>query len=195
VLRTTERRILDLGAGSGWLSSRCASMGHLVVAVDRFDDATDLHAMRRHHGPPFMAVEADFEALPFAPMQFDVAVFNASLHYTADAEGALAEAARMLLPGGVLVVMDSPMFHSKADGEQMVAAQLASLAATYDIAAVIRPGTGYLTFAGLEQAARRLGRRCEFEPSRGPLGWRLRRALAPLRLRRAPAAFGLWLAQ
>ena len=54
---------------------------------------------------------------------------------------------------------------------------------------------GYLTFDGLDRAAERLGRRTCFVPSRGPLAWRARRTLARLRLGRAPAAFGVWVAQ
>jgi ubiquinone/menaquinone biosynthesis C-methylase UbiE len=195
VLSTSRRRILDLGAGSGWLSSRCASMNHHVVAVDRFDDESDARAMRNHDGPPFVVVQADFDALPFEPFQFDVAVFNASLHYAEDPDRTLARAEQMLSPGGLLVVMDSPMFRETADGEAMVASQLAQFSATSSISNVIRPGAGYLTFDGLDRAARRLGRSPQFVPSRGPFAWRMRRRLAPFRLGRAPASFGVWVAE
>jgi hypothetical protein len=60
---------------------------------------------------------------------------------------------------------------------------------------VIRPGVGFLTFADLDRVATDLGLRARFFPSRGPVGWRLRRHLARFRLRRAPAAFGVWVAQ
>jgi SAM-dependent methyltransferase len=188
-------RVLDLGAGSGWMSSRLAALGYSVVALDRFDDETDRDAMWRHVGPPFVTVRADFHALPFEPAQFDVVVFNASLHHAPEPERALAGAARMLGRGGVLAVMDSPMFESAADGEAMVVSQLARLAATHGIAAPVRSGIGYLSFETLANAAERLGLRACFIPSRGPLTWRVRRQLAPLRLRRAPAAFGLWIAR
>jgi len=140
-------------------------------------------------------VRADYNALPFEPDQFDLVVFNASLHYSADPDETLAGAARMLSPRGVLVVMDSPMFCSTADGEQMVSAQLSAITATHGIVGSARPGVGYLTFERLDRVAERLALRSRFIPSRGPLGWRMRRSLAPLRLRRAPAAFGLWVAR
>jgi hypothetical protein len=60
---------------------------------------------------------------------------------------------------------------------------------------VVPQGSGYLTFARLAAFAEQLQLRPEFLPSRGPLRWRLRRHLARVRLRRAPAAFGLWVAQ
>jgi hypothetical protein len=56
-------------------------------------------------------------------------------------------------------------------------------------------GIGYLTFATLAAIAERLQLQPEFVPSRGSLSWRLRRGLARVRLRRAPAAFGLWVAR
>jgi hypothetical protein len=52
-----------------------------------------------------------------------------------------------------------------------------------------------LTFDLLTRAASALGLRAEFFPSRGPLGWRVRRELGRIRLGRAPAAFGVWVAR
>jgi hypothetical protein len=59
----------------------------------------------------------------------------------------------------------------------------------------LRPGAGFLTFAALDRAASALGMEGRFFPSRGPLRWRLRREIGRLRLGRAPAAFGVWVAQ
>jgi SAM-dependent methyltransferase len=195
VLRQANRRVLDLGAGCGWLAARLAALGHDVVALDRWDDETDMAILRRHESAPFLCVQADFGALPFAPGQFDVVVFNASLHYTAGPVDALRSAARVLADGGTLVVMDSPMFACARDGEAMVSSQEATMAIACGLPQVVRPGVGYLTFDGLDRAAERLGRRTCFVPSRGPLAWRARRTLARLRLGRAPAAFGVWVAQ
>src|SRR5262245_9466196 len=41
VLGPRPRRVLDLGAGSGWLSARLAGQAHQVVALDRLDDEGD----------------------------------------------------------------------------------------------------------------------------------------------------------
>jgi SAM-dependent methyltransferase len=195
VLEPRPLRVLDLGAGSGWLAARLAGRGHDVVALDRLDDEADGAFLGRQSQRPFVAVQGDFEALPFEPGQFDVVVFNASLHYARDPEETLGRAARMLTPGGVLVVMDSPTFDRDADGESMVAAQMAALLDAHDLGELVRPGIGYLTFHGLRQAADRLRRQDRFFPSRGPVAWRLRRPLARRRLGRPPAAFGVWVAR
>ena len=195
VLDRGPRRVLDLGAGCGWLASRLAGRGHAVAALDRLDDEADGAWLGRQGEPPFVAVQGDFDAPPFEPGQFDVVVFNAALHYARDPDKTLGLAARMLNRGGALVVMDSPTFDRDADGESMVAAQMAALGSAHHLSDAVRPGLGYLTFDGLRRTADRLSRQASFFPSRGPLAWRLRRPLARRRLRRDPAAFGVWVAR
>lgn len=188
-------RVLDLGAGSGWLSHRLAAFGHRVVAVDQLDDDADGLGACRHYPVPIAVVQADFDALPFAAHQFDLVVFGGALHYSRDPAETLAHAHRMLADGGVLAVMDSPMFAREEDGAGMVSDQLHALKETCGLDEVIRPGLGYLTYAALERAGAAVGLRGRFIPSSGPIGWRLRRMLAHSRLGRAPAAFGVWVAR
>jgi SAM-dependent methyltransferase len=187
--------VLDLGAGSGWLSHRLSALGHRAVAVDALDDELDGLGAARFYETEFAAVQADFDALPFAPGQFDLVVFNGSLHYAPDMAVTLERAHRMLAPGGALVVMDSPMFGADGDGSRMVSDALRRFASVCGIGDAVQQGIGYLTFATLAGIAERLNLRPQFVPSRGPLTWRLRRRLARVRLRRAPAAFGLWVAR
>jgi len=177
-------RVLDLGAGCGWLSHRLAELGHRVVSLDVLDDEADGLGAVRHYAVRFPAVQADFDRLPFGPEQFDVVVFNGSLHYAADVAETLRRARRVLAAGGVLVVMDSPMFASVRDGDAMMERRGDAL-----------HGAGYLTHAGLAAIASTLGLTAAFVRSHGPLGWRLRRQLSRVRLGRAPAAFGLWVAR
>lgn len=188
-------RILDVGAGTAWLSNRLAMLGQRVVAVDAMDDEADGLGACRHYGAPMLAVQADFDALPFAPKQFDLVVFNGSLHYAPDPAATLARARRMLSQDGVLAVMDSPMFHRDRDGDAMVSDKHRGFQADLGIPDVVRPGVGYLTFARLGAIAESLNLNARFVPTRGPLPWRLRRRMAWVRLRRAPAAFGLWMAR
>ena len=188
-------KVLDLGAGSGWLSHRLAADGHCPVAVDRLDDEADGLGACRHYPVPFAAVQADFDALPFESSQFDLVVFDGSLHYASDPAATLTEATRMLTPGGAIAVMDSPMFASDCDGQAMVAEQLHRMEIEHGIPKAVQPGRGFLTFDMLEAAGRRLGLRARFFQSRGPLAWRLGRQVARITLRRAPAAFGVWVAQ
>lgn len=187
-------RVLDLGAGCGWLSHRLATLGHHVVAVDRLDDEADGLGACRYYDVPLTAVQADFDHLPFAPGQFDLAVFEGTLHYAPDPRATLEETRRVLTSGGTIVVMDSPVFAREADGQAMVASLLGGIAETHGAPAV-RPGVGFVTYRGMDEAFASLGLRSRFHRSHGSLGWRLRRQIGRIRLGRAPAAFGVWIAK
>ena len=114
--RRAPIQVLDVGAGSGWLSHRLAALGHRAVAVDAIADDVDGLGATRHYAVDLTVVQADFDALPFASCQFDLVVFNGSLHYAADPAATLERTQGLLAPGGALVVMDSPMFRADADG-------------------------------------------------------------------------------
>lgn len=187
--------VLDLGAGSGWLSHRVSSLGHSPVAVDWLDDDADGLGAWKFYDRRFLCVEAEFDRLPFPPRQFDIVVFNGSLHYAAAVEATLRLAADQLAPGGSLVVMDSPMFTRARDGEAMVAEKHRRFRTIYGMSAIVRPGAGYVTFGELEGVARDLGLRTRFAPSRAGLAWPLKRWVAGLKIGRQPAAFGLWVAR
>ena len=92
-------------------------------------------------------------------------------------------------------MMDSPMFRRERDGAAMVDEKDRHFRHELAISDVVRPGVGYLTFARLGAIAKSLDLQAQFVPTRGPLPWRLRRQLSRVRLRRAPAAFGLWMAR
>jgi SAM-dependent methyltransferase len=188
-------QVLDVGAGSGWLAHRLASFGHRTVALDWLDDEADGLGVCQYYPVPLAAVQADFDALPLEASQFEVVVLNGSLHYSHDPAATLREAKRTLVHGGTLVVMDSPMFTREGDGRAMVDAQRDAMRIDHHVAEVVQTGIGFLTYESLNGAAIALGLRARFFPSRGPIAWRLRRQMARLRLSRAPAAFGVWVAQ
>jgi hypothetical protein len=91
--------------------------------------------------------------------------------------------------------MDSPMFRADRDGRAMLEDTVRRFVLDCGITDVVRPGIGYLTYAMLDVIAGKLDLEPQFFASRGPLSWRVRRSVARVRLRRAPAAFGLWVAR
>ena len=186
--------VLDLGAGCGWLSHRLTRLGCRTVAVDLLADDQDGLGAGHYYEIRFPCVQADFDALPFAPAQFDFVVFNASLHYSADVLGTLDHASRMLNAGGVIVVIDSPTFARDEDGRRMRTRLRNRLRDDYGVTTPIEPGEGFLTFDRLAAWARSSGRSFQFFSS---LEWRsqFRDAAQFLRGRgRRPARFGVWIA-
>lgn len=95
------RRILEIGAGAGQGTRYLAGMGARAVATDL--SCGMLAAGRDLAGPAPPALACDARALPFADSCFDAVVTSyGALPFVADADAVLAEAARVLVPGGRL---------------------------------------------------------------------------------------------
>jgi SAM-dependent methyltransferase len=191
--------ILDLGAGNGWLSYRLARLGHRTTALDARDDDVDgLGAAReflRREPGIFSCVAAQFEDIPLPDTSFDIAVFNASLHYARDLRHVLAEAQRVVRPGGALAIMDSPFYARDADGAAMVAEKRARGEVLFGTrsAILLEPEfIEYLTPKRLGDATPELTWRRH--RVRYPLWYELRPLSAWLRQRRPPSRFDLWTA-
>ena len=149
--------LVDVGAGNCWLSARMAAQGWSVLATDVNSDSIDgLEACRRYD-EDFCAAQVGMEALPLATGTADLVVFNSSLHYASCVGETLAEAVRVLNPGGALVVMDSPVFTDQGSGEQMVAETATRLARELGVPAAPLAGPGFIAEADLACAISTLG--------------------------------------
>ena len=120
-------RILEVGAGNGWFSWRMAQAGHYVLATDiSLDEEDGLGAVSRYarpgvtHGDRLTRARAEMEDLPLEDAQFDLVVANGSLHYAGRIRDAVSEAHRVLRPGGVFLVLDSPVYDESGPGLEMV---------------------------------------------------------------------------
>jgi len=184
-------RLLDLGAGNGWLSNRLAGRGHAVVAVDVLDNDFDGLGCACYYESTFAMVQAEFDCLPFTDRSADLVIFNASLHYAPDMAASLAQARRVLDAGGFIVVMDTPVYHNGESGAAMVRERQARFVEQYGFPSDALPSQNYLTYAGLDGLAANLGLRCRLLTPAYPLGWRLSPLTARLLGRREPANFHL----
>ena len=192
--------LLDLGAGNGWLCYRVATSGHRATALDIRDDEVDgLGAAADYLGdgaPAFQRVKASFDMLPFDDGCFDVVLFNASLHYATDLASALAEASRVMAPGGVVVVLDSPFYRRDQDGRDMVAEKLANGHSRFGTSADVLLGQSfieYLTRERIAAAAPALSwtrHRVTY-----PLWYEMRPLVAWLKGHRRPSRFDVWTAR
>jgi ArsR family transcriptional regulator len=96
----------DLGCGTGETSVALAPFVHHVIAIDA--SAAMLQAARKRL-QPFDNVElrrGDLEALPIDDARLDAATLMLVLHYVPEPERALAEVARVLKPGGRVILVD-----------------------------------------------------------------------------------------
>lgn len=97
-----DERLLDVGCGSGWLAARCQAAGGSVWALDLARLGV-VAARRRFPGIAHFQV-ADVYHLPYAPACFDAAVLSEVVEHLEDMGAALAQVARVLRPGGRLLV-------------------------------------------------------------------------------------------
>ncbi|HEU4733524.1 MAG TPA: bifunctional 2-polyprenyl-6-hydroxyphenol methylase/3-demethylubiquinol 3-O-methyltransferase UbiG [Kofleriaceae bacterium] len=95
-------RVLDLGCGGGFLANYLAERGHDVVGID--STAENLTIARAHDRTGRVRYEVgDACALRFPPASFDVVCALDLLEHVEDPERVIAEAGRVLAPGGLFV--------------------------------------------------------------------------------------------
>lgn len=92
-------KVLEVGCGGGWLSSRLAQ-DHDVVATDIA--LLGSYVSLSHDG--FLAAEADATALPFADRSFPTVVCTHTLEHVTDFQAALSELRRVCAGRLVVVV-------------------------------------------------------------------------------------------
>lgn len=92
-------RILDVGCGTGQLTSEIAKSGAEVVGVDQ---SVEMIAAARENYPELQFETADIATIQYSE-EFDAVFSNAALHWVRNQEAALTAIARALKPGGRLV--------------------------------------------------------------------------------------------
>ena len=100
------QRLLDLGTGTGMLARTFAKAGARVSGIDVSPGQVDV-AIQAAAGE---GLSIDFrvaaaESTPFPPRSFDAITANQCWHFV-DSARALAEARRVIVPGGLLAVSD-----------------------------------------------------------------------------------------
>lgn len=161
-LGVRQGRVLDIGAGPGWIPIRLArlSPGMELLGVDSSEAMLAVAAKNARRAGLADVVRfeaADAKALAYPDDSFDLVLSHQTLHHLERPEQMLAEAARVLRPGGALLIRD-----------------------------VVRPPAGWLVkwYARVFGAGYDAEQRRMFEDS-------LRAALTPQELARAARRVGL----
>jgi ubiquinone/menaquinone biosynthesis C-methylase UbiE len=107
LLADARGRTIDIGAGTGVNAELFpGSVEELVLAEPDQYMLKKLRAKLPLEGPSISAIQAPAERLPFEDDSFDTAVFTLVLCTVPDPAAALAEAARVLRPGGQLLFVE-----------------------------------------------------------------------------------------
>jgi ArsR family transcriptional regulator len=100
--------VADLGCGEGYLTIETARWARRVVAVDRsaaaLAHARAMAARRRVKNITWK--RGDLERLPLRAASVDIAILSQALHHAERPDVALAEAFRILRPGGRVLILD-----------------------------------------------------------------------------------------
>jgi ubiquinone/menaquinone biosynthesis C-methylase UbiE len=100
-----NKTLLDVGCGDGALASELARHGAIVTGLDA-DPAMIAAAQKRSdiEAAQLLLIEGQAETLPLHSGAFDYTLAVTTLCFVQDAGGAIAEMARVLKPGGRLVI-------------------------------------------------------------------------------------------
>lgn len=112
-------RVGDLGCGTGQFAALVAPYVARVVAVD---GSAEMLAAARARLAPCANVDVrrgTLEALPVEDAQLDIAVLALVLHHVPDPGRVLMEAARVLAPGGRLLIVDM-LPHDRSEYQQQM---------------------------------------------------------------------------
>ncbi len=115
-------RLLDIGTGTGQLLELLSSRVDFALGIDASKAMLALARSRlAKPGMGHCTVRlADMYSLPLPDGGFDIAVLQMVLHHAEDPQVAVNEAARVLRPGGMLVIVDLGA-HDRADIAQRYA--------------------------------------------------------------------------
>src|SRR5882724_538063 len=113
--------VADLGCGEGYLTMEAARWASRVFAVDRSDAVlTRAKALaRRRRVSNVIWKKGELEKLPIRNAAVDIAMLSQALHHAHDPARAVAEAARITVPGGRVLLLDL-----RAHDEEWVRAKL-----------------------------------------------------------------------
>jgi ubiquinone/menaquinone biosynthesis C-methylase UbiE len=98
--------VADVGTGTGFLAEAALDAGAQVIGIDNSDGML-AEVSNRFTGRRFEARRGDTDALPIENGAVDAVVANMVLHHAPDPQAAIREMARVLKPGGRLVITDA----------------------------------------------------------------------------------------
>ena len=96
----------DLGCGTGQLTETIAPYVHRVIAVDASSEMLDAARARVAERTNVDVRQGELESLPIKAGELDAVMMSLVLHYSPDPARALAEVARVLQPGGRVLIVD-----------------------------------------------------------------------------------------
>jgi len=188
---SSQLKVLDLGAGVGWLSHRLHELGHSPCAVDVSVDELDGLGAASVYPGDWPRLQAAFDLLPLADQQADMLIYNASFHYSSDYDTTLKEALRVLKPEGCVVILDTPLYRHDHSGVQMKAERHDYFEKKYGFRSDALASIDYLTWDKLRQLGVDHGLDWSVSIPWYGWQWKLRPLRAFIKRQREPSTFAI----
>jgi ubiquinone/menaquinone biosynthesis C-methylase UbiE len=136
--------LLDVGSGPGYVSAAATERGAIATGIDF---SREMVAIAKKMFPPIEFREGDAQNLPFADGTFDRVLANFALLHLSDPERAMAEACRVLKPGGKFG------FTTWAQRSENVFVQIVddAIQAHGDLSVELPPGPPYYLYESQEE--------------------------------------------
>lgn len=101
-------RVADLGCGDGYLTMEASRWASRVIAIDRSRPVLErARALARRRGVRNVTWrQGEIERIPLRDASVDLAILSQALHHAGDPAAAVNEAARIVAPGGRVLVLD-----------------------------------------------------------------------------------------
>ncbi|HST04815.1 MAG TPA: class I SAM-dependent methyltransferase [Chloroflexia bacterium] len=197
---TQENWALDLGAGNCWLSRRLAKLGFRTVALDLNTVGRDSLARGQlyieYDDLQIHRIQASMDQPPLTDNAFALCTVSGAIYY-ANLEATLASVYRILQPGGILAITDSPIYSKSTYGLQMAQEQRARITSLVGQEPAPLPGgDGFLVWPNLKSTMEQIGFGVQAISVARPLG-RIRRLISRVLApgRREEASFPVILGQ
>jgi SAM-dependent methyltransferase len=103
-----ELEIADLGCGEGYLTIEASRFAKRVIAIDRSEAVLEKarQTAKRRRVTNVEWTRGEIENLPLDDESVDVALLSQALHHATDPNVALAQAVRILRPGGRVLLLE-----------------------------------------------------------------------------------------
>ena len=103
-----ELEIADLGCGEGYLTIEASRFARRVIAIDRSEAVLEKarQSAKRRRVKNVEWKRGELEKLPLKGASVDVALLSQALHHATEPAAALREAARIVRPGGRVLLLE-----------------------------------------------------------------------------------------
>lgn len=123
-------QLLDLAAGTTWLTDLLAQRGASCVALDmaaaKYVGLESADVFMKKHLTYYERVLGDMNKLPFRDNSFDIVLSHSAIHHSPNIRDALSQVRAVLRPGGSLFLVNEPtlslsgLFDAPITGEEQV---------------------------------------------------------------------------